>query len=209
MPKAIDLTNRQFGSLKVLNVIPGSRSQKRAWYCLCKCGATTKVPTNELQSGHIKSCGCKQLDGIAATRVIHGYAKRGAKTPEYNIWCTMIARCHNPNSNQYSRYGAQGIKVCDRWRTSFQNFIDDMGTRPSNKHSIDRYPNNKGNYEPDNSRWATQKEQMNNTYRTIRLSYEGQTKTLSEWANFWQMGYNDLYGMLLRRGKLNKLFVVR
>jgi len=83
------------------------------------------------------------------------------RTPEYAIWCTMKARCHNPNAKHYEYYGARGISVCERWRNSFANFIEDMGRRPFDGLSIERY-NNDGNYEPNNCVWATKTEQSRN-----------------------------------------------
>ena len=83
-------------------------------------------------------------------------------SPEYNVWCLIKKRCHNPKSDDYPEYGGRGIIVCKRWRDSFENFLADMGHRPSALHSIDRFPNNDGNYEPDNCRWATPKQQANN-----------------------------------------------
>jgi len=80
--------------------------------------------------------------------------------PEYYVWKTMRQRCNNPNSNKYPIYGARGIKVCERWNY-FENFYQDMGSRPNSNYSIDRI-NNDGNYEPSNCRWATKSEQVNN-----------------------------------------------
>ena len=82
-----------------------------------------------------------------------------SRTPEYQAWIDMRRRCTNPNNADWKQYGGRGIKVCDRWIESFDNFLADMGPRPSPKHSIGRFPNNDGNYEPRNCRWATAAEQ--------------------------------------------------
>lgn len=101
--------------------------------------------------------------------------------PEYNSWSAMIRRCESPNSNEYHRYGARGIAVCDRWRRSFLDFLSDVGPRPSKSHSIDRTDNNIG-YEPGNIRWATKKEQARNRRTSRMVDIEGVTKTLAEWS---------------------------
>jgi hypothetical protein len=93
----------------------------------------------------------------------------------------MIQRCYDANSTAYPYYGATGVMVCERWRTSFQNFLDDMGERSEGK-TIDRFPNAAGNYEPGNCRWATAREQSNNRRNNRLLSFGSQTKTMSEWA---------------------------
>lgn len=104
-------------------------------------------------------------------------------TTEYGVWAGMLSRCYSKNRACYKDYGGRGITVCDRWRNSFKAFLEDMKKRPSLKHSIDRWPNNDGNYEPGNCRWATPEEQHNNTRSNRLLTFEGQTMTLSQWAN--------------------------
>jgi|GEM_PF-1342758 len=89
-------------------------------------------------------------------RTTHGLSK----TPEYRVWASMWQRCSNPNNLRYNRYGERGIGICERWE-KFENFLADMGPRPSKGHSIDR-KDNEGNYEPSNCRWATRSEQQKN-----------------------------------------------
>lgn len=91
----------------------------------------------------------------------HGHARDDRKGPIYFIWKGMRQRCNDPNHKDYHRYGGRGIKVCERWN-DFLNFVADMGDRPSKKHSIDRFPDCDGDYEPNNCRWATINEQRNN-----------------------------------------------
>lgn len=102
-------------------------------------------------------------------------------TPEYSTWRGMKARCERPSHHKYHRYGGRGIVVCRRWKRSFNNFLADMGCKPSPQHSIDRIDND-GNYEPSNCRWATQLEQQNNTQRTVLLTYQGKTQSAALWA---------------------------
>jgi len=93
----------------------------------------------------------------------------------------MIRRCHNPKNCRYDRYGAVGVKVCQRWRESFDAFLEDMGPRPPGT-SLDRFPNPKGDYEPGNCRWATAKQQNRNQSRNRLLEFRGQAKPMAEWA---------------------------
>lgn len=110
------------------------------------------------------------------------YQAKGANKPSgYNCWQSMIQRCTNPNNKDYKNYGARGIVVCIEWLTSFEAFIDHIGPRPSNKHSIDRI-NNADGYCPGNVRWATASEQSRNMRSNKLLTFNSQTKTLSEWA---------------------------
>ncbi len=96
-------------------------------------------------------------------RFKHGESRgAGALTAEYITWCSIIGRCHCPTNHKYPRYGGRGITMCARWRNSFEDFLADMGRRPSSKHSIDRIDND-GNYEPGNCRWATASEQVRNS----------------------------------------------
>lgn len=111
------------------------------------------------------------------------------ESAEYNSWMNMRGRCKNPNNDKYKWYGAIGIKVCDRWTNSFENFLADMGEKTTPKHSLDRI-NVHGNYEPTNCRWATQKEQCNNKRSNMFITANGITKTLYQWSEFtgikWQ-----------------------
>lgn len=99
-------------------------------------------------------------------KIIHGHAIRKSITREYITWASMIQRCYDASAQNYPRYGGRGVKVCERWRT-FENFFADMGDKPKGM-TLDRYPNNDGNYEPGNCRWATASQQARNR-RPARL----------------------------------------
>jgi hypothetical protein len=101
-------------------------------------------------------------------------------SPEYRVWNTMVMRCHNPNAVGYGRYGAKGIKVCDRWR-EFANFYADMGPRPFPRATLERKDGAKG-YEPGNVVWATYKQQARNQASNRRVTHQGETLTLAEWC---------------------------
>lgn len=104
--------------------------------------------------------------------------------PNYNIWAGMHARCCDPGHRSFAEYGGSGVKVCERW-SDFAAFVEDMGTRPSSKHSLDRYPNPKGNYEPGNCRWATPAQQNRNKSNNVWVEFNGVRMVASDWdANY-------------------------
>jgi hypothetical protein len=115
----------------------------------------------------------------------HGYASTdpAKRRRVYTIWAMMIQRCTNPKQRQFHLWGGRGIRVCQRWRASFTNFLADMGEPPTSKHSIDRYPDKNGNYEPGNCRWATTAEQTRNSSRNHLITFNGKTQCLADWAN--------------------------
>lgn len=104
------------------------------------------------------------------------------KHPSYGTWNSIRSRCFSKGNAGYPRYGAAGITMCDRWKNDFYAFVEDMGKRPSKAHSIDRFPNKAGNYEPGNCRWATRAEQMRNTRYTRLITHDGVTLCLLDWA---------------------------
>lgn len=128
----------------------------RMWQCECDCGKQTRASRLDIRSGRTRSCGCRIGEGIGARSTTHGKTD----TPEHRVWRHMLGRCFNPTDDAYRNYGARGITVCERWRT-FENFLADMGERPTNNHTIER-KNNDGNYEPDNCVWLPRPEQNRN-----------------------------------------------
>jgi len=129
----------------------------------------------------------------APRRSTHWNATHGLRgTPEYRIWSHAKSRCHNPNDAAYQNYGGRGVVMCQEWRESFEAFLAHVGPRPSSAHSIDRYPNNDGNYEPGNVRWATKKEQERNKRTNRVVEYEGVQRTMKEWAEVFGIKYETL-----------------
>lgn len=117
--------------------------------------------------------------GVLATGFKHGHAI-GRRSPEYLSWRAMVQRCCDKNSNSFPNYGGRGVSVCDRW-LDFENFLADMGPRPDGK-TLDRWPDNSGNYEPGNCRWATLQEQAENTRTNHMISADGRTQTITGWS---------------------------
>jgi hypothetical protein len=155
MKKIIIEKGKRFGYLIVID--EEFNSNRRKFNCLCDCGNLKKIQLNHLMSGDITSCGCKKIEICGNNFRTHGLSK----SAEFNTWSLMKKRCYNKNDKRYNDWGGRGITVCESWLDSFENFIKDMGFKPSKEHSIDRI-NNDGNYEPSNCRWATRSEQMKN-----------------------------------------------
>jgi len=158
-----DLTEMRFGLL-VVKWTSGIIGTTQVWLCLCDCGTLRNVRRGSLTQGATRSCGCLKRGNRNSLR--HGHA--APQSPEYVSWCRMIQRCTYPKASSYHRYGGRGIVVCERWSKSFEDFLADMGPKPTPKHTIDRWPNKRGNYEPGNCRWATAKEQAQNREEKCR-----------------------------------------
>ncbi len=160
-PIVPDETGKRYGKLAVIERAPNGKNRKAAWWCQCDCGRRVAVTGFSLRVQGTMSCGCligdPLRDGLR-------------KVPEYETWHAITQRCYNPKASGYENYGGRGIRVCDRWRHSARTFIQDMGPKPTTKHSIERIDVNK-DYSPENCKWATAKEQGRNT-RATKLSPE-------------------------------------
>jgi hypothetical protein len=186
MPPAIELQKGdRFGRWRLLSEAE-KRSGERVWLCQCDCGTKRKVLQFALRSGDSKSCGCLQRETASSllfSRTVPLAMKHGEHSSfEYAAWANMKDRCLNTSNHAYRDYGGRGIGVCRRWIVSFPNFLKDMGRKPSAMHSLDRYPNNNGDYEPGNCRWATRKQQSNNTRSNHRVEINGISKNIQEWS---------------------------
>jgi len=162
------------GALLVLSVPTGRGSIA----CACDCGRLVSLRRSVFERRRRHSCGCRF--GLRYEK--HG-ASRGARVPSgYRVWQQMRERCGNPEDPAFPRYGGAGIRVCRRWEVSFADFMADVGPRPTPKHTIDRYPNGAGGYEPGNVRWATYGEQRRNQARVRFFELDGESLCLTDWS---------------------------
>lgn len=179
------LVGMRFGKLLALEV-SGKTHGKTTITCQCDCGAQTTATVGHLVGGRRLSCGCAK----------NGNPKHGMRySREYSIWTDMHKRCSNPKSISYLWYGAKGVTVCERW-AEFQNFIDDMGACPEGM-SIDRVDGSLG-YSPDNCRWATAQEQVENRAVQKLYSLNGETMTLPNWCKKLGINYSTMRNRLNR-----------
>ncbi len=181
--KGVDLTNKRFGRLTVIKYVETDKNRKKLWLCLCDCGNKKIVPTTYLTRGDTTSCGCyrkecelRNLSKFWGKPKTHGLSK----TRIYQIWADMKDRCNNKNNQFYKNYGKRGIKVCEDWLTNFMNFYNwAINNGYTSKLTIDRIDVD-GNYEPNNCRWATWKEQANNKRVTRKIVIYEEKKSAYE-----------------------------
>lgn len=201
--KIVDMTGRRYGRL-VVEKLHHRSGRKTFWQCLCDCGNTSVVRNSALTSGNTKSCGCLNNE----LRLERNYTHRMSDSIEYQSWSCAKTRCTNENINRADRYSGRGIIMCDRWFNSFENFYQDMGKRPSKKHSLDRIDNN-GNYEPGNCRWATQTEQMNNTSINVLIDVNGEMLTRGQISKRYNLNYSTIRYRIAAGWDINKIISTR
>lgn len=189
---AKNIAGQRFSCLTALSSTGERHKGSILWNCVCDCGNTTQATVSRLKAGDKKTCSkchLRSRETVRRNKARVGYKKEGRvkDNPAYEVWCGMIKRCENSNCRAYKHYGGRGITVCDRWRNSFEAFLEDVDERPSSQHSIDRIDVN-GNYEPSNCRWATAKEQAANKRNNVLISANGKTQCLQAWAD--ELGLN-------------------
>lgn len=198
-PRFDDLTGLTFGRLTVLFYVGRSRSNS-CWRARCVCGVEVQRPSPWLKKS--ESCGCQQRVWLSKQQTTHGYTRNGHIPAEFYIWESMIRRCRDEKCKAFKWYGGRGIQVCDRWLngadglTAFECFLKDIPPRPSRKHSIDRWPDNDGNYEPGNVRWATQQQQQRNRRSNRLVPFKGEMIPLTEAAERIGINSNTVWGRL-------------
>lgn len=190
------MEGEKFGKLTVIKKTNEKRGKSRGvlYLCRCDCGQMSLVRAWPLKAGTIKSCAhcCHKTHGQSKTR-------------EHRLWVNMKYRCSGVNGPDYANYGGRGIKVCDRWVDSFENFLADMGPAPSDKHSIERIRVS-GDYGPGNCKWATSREQANNRRDNRVITYKGISKNLIEWSRELRMNSNTIRNRLVRGWTVDDAF---
>ena len=213
-PNYVDIVGKVFGRLTVKEEVPIPSHLKpnplhyRHYYrCLCQCGTESVVEKRVLLTGNTKSCGC--LHKEACSKPGGGY--KGMYAAEYQVWNNMKRRCRCPEDREYHNYGGRGISYDLEWE-SFGAFIRDMGPRPisigpsgRSLISIDRIDNDK-DYSKSNCQWADSKEQANNTRNTRRITYQGKTLTISEWADLTGISRSNISNRLKMGWDVEKVF---
>lgn len=179
------------GRLTILKrVVLGWRG---SWWVRCECGTEKEMSHDQLSRGRAYSCGCVK------SWTTHGHFVGGKSSLTRTSWQGMMTRCFNPAEPAYPRYGGAGITVCERWK-KFENFLEDMGERPSKDHSIDRWPDKAGGYEKSNCRWATRREQQNNQKSNRIFHFRGKDVTLAELVDLTGMTRTVLKYRLIEHG---------
>lgn len=169
------------------------RDSRTWWLCRCVCGTEKWIRDYAIK--HCVSCGCvNRARKASGFRTTHGMRR----SPEYGVWCRMNSRCYREAATQFKWYGARGIAVFEEWRHSFEAFFAYVGKRPSARHSLDRFPNNNGNYEPGNVRWATPDQQARNKRTSLLIEFRGQKLSLLDVASILGITYKAAHHRLTR-----------
>lgn len=201
--KMVDRSGQRFGRLTVLDSFK-SENGKIRWFCRCDCGTEKYIISSNLGRDNSTSCGCYKSEVTSANRGKHFMCR----TSTYKSWQGMKDRCLNSDNHAYPSYGGRGISIYPDWVTSFENFHAYVGDKPSERHSIDRYPNNDGNYEPGNVRWALPIDQIRNRRNSIAIETpwgaiglkEAAEKSGISYATLKKRHYRGLSGTALFAG---------
>lgn len=205
MSKLINLSNKRFGRLIVLNISKEQTGKAFKWDCLCDCGKHCRVAGQKLRDERTISCGCYHREMMKERAASFGFKHGRSHSKIYRAWDAMVQRCTNPLHKNYKDYGGRGIMVCAEWR-SFIQFAKDVGDPLSKKHTLERIDNSKG-YEPGNVKWATHKEQSNNKRNNHLIEFGGITKNVTQWAEFLGIDRSLLKSRLRNGWQVYKAFL--
>ncbi len=188
--KLIEITGQKFNRFTVIRYLG-----EGYWECRCDCGNISKQKGAKLRRGDNKSCGCLRVDFCLEHFVSHGYARVNKATPEYKTWLGIKSRCTNPKNKSFARYGGRGITLSAEWAASFEQFLADMGPKPTSRHSIERADLN-GPYCKENCHWATLIEQANNRSNNVPITWQGETLNMAQWAQLAGMNHQLLWARM-------------
>jgi len=184
MSRLIDISGSRYGRLLVLERGPSSKGRTNAnWWCLCDCGNRVLICGGNLKNSNTQSCGCYQKECAKKSQRAAFLKHDLSRSRLYNIMHGMKTRCYNIKYAGYSKYGGRGIYICDEWLEDFMSFYNWAYQNGYKKElSLDRIDNN-GPYSPENCRWATSKEQQNNTRANKLVTFNNKTMTIPQWGD--------------------------
>lgn len=186
-----DLTGKTYNMLTVIKRLPNDSSGATVWECQCECGRITKVRSNNLKNGNVKSCGCLKHRSTSTTH-------NKSNTKLYGIWNAMRQRCYNPNYHAYKNYGGRGITICDDWVNSFNNFYNwAINNGYQEGLSIERI-NVDDNYYPNNCTWITLAQQAQNRRSCHMFCYNNKKQNLSQWCNELGLDYKLVHNRIFK-----------
>ena len=195
MPARIDLVGMTFERLTVTAYIGRiGESPRQFWLCRCSCGNELRVQSGNLKNGHTRSCGCLMREAASKAHRTHGQTD----TRLYCIWEQMKVRCLNEKTSHFHRYGGRGIRICARWVSSFEAFLEDMG-HPPEGYSLDRIDTD-GDYEPGNCRWASAKVQQRNRRNNSSVMFRGRLMTYAEMSEITGVGQGTIRRRIVENG---------
>lgn len=190
----------KFGRLTI-TAKADNKGKYKCWQVLCSCGAAKVVYDSSLRLGRTTSCGCLAKEVVTARVTVHGQCAKGKQSKTYKAWADMRQRCDNVGHGSYINYGARGISYDPRW-VDFSAFLEDMGEAPRGL-TLERVENSSG-YCKSNCKWATYKEQLNNTRRNHVIAFEGVSRNITQWAEHLGIKTQTLRARLNRGDSLEK-----
>lgn len=181
----LDYIGKQYNRLKILELSRMGNGVPLKAICRCDCEKIIICNLDHVKRGLTKSCGCLRSDILTDRNLSHGKSR----TKLYRKWAGMKTRCYNENENNYKDYGGRGILICDEWKNNYLNFYNWAMDNGYNENLTIERKNVDGNYCPDNCKWATPKEQMNNMRKSVYYEHNGKIQTMSQWADEYNIEY--------------------